>query len=74
MKGGVIIIGSLHWDTCNDRTWRKNSIDINQGCPVYLPIRYGRKSRSRKYTYTMACARAIFKSESAICSYGISNC
>lgn len=54
-KGGIIIVGSLIWDTKPIRhKWRQVAfIDANN--PIYIPIkiRYGRQSQKRQYNYTM---------------------
>lgn len=68
LKGGVIVIGSLFWESeqnClpNDekgamrRTWRENNLDLDKAIDVPLPIRYGRSSSSRKCTYTMVFSK-----------------
>lgn len=67
LKGGVIIIGSLLWDTDESRNiWRESSLNLKQAYRVYLPIRYGRKSRSRNHTYTM-----VFSTKCYLKSYGL---
>lgn len=54
LSGGVIIIGSLLWDTKNGRdTWRKDNFSNDLIHKVSLPIRYGRLSYFRSNTYTM---------------------
>lgn len=55
LRGGVIIIGSLLWDNENRKKWRENSLISKDRFRVYLPIRYGRLScsKKRKNTYTM---------------------
>ena len=54
-KGGSIIIGSLLWDKAPKRIkWRKLYLqDLENKIPVKVKICYGRKSSSRKDTYTM---------------------
>jgi hypothetical protein len=62
MKGAVLIIGSLLWETNENAVkneqgklrekWRE-TLDIGKKIPLKVPIRYGRKSTSRKCTYTM---------------------
>lgn len=53
-KGGVIIVGSLLWEDTPERIkWRTLCLQMKQKTPVSVPIRYGRKSLSRKNTYTM---------------------
>jgi hypothetical protein len=51
---GVLIIGSLWWDTRSDRTaWRAGRLDVAAANPVAVPIRYGRKSETRGGSFTM---------------------
>lgn len=58
MKCGILIIGSLYWDNANGReSWRKARLNTAASIPVRAPIYYGRKSRSRGYTYTMTFRR-----------------
>lgn len=53
-KAGVIIVGSLLWEETPERVkWRNLCLQMEQKLPVSVPIRYGRKSSSRKDTYTM---------------------
>ncbi len=54
MNAGVLIIGSLFWDSKPHRIeWRNNHLDIEKSVKVAVPICYGRISRSRGNTYTM---------------------
>ena len=58
-KGGVLVIGSLLWESSEIREkWRSENLDDNSCLLVKLPIRYGRISETRGHTYTM-----IFSSE-----------
>lgn len=60
LKGGVVIIGSLIWEDHLDnakqdyirKDWRKQNL-CDKPVLTKVPIRYGRESRTRKYTYTM---------------------
>lgn len=53
-KGGVIIVGSLLWEDTPERIkWRDVCLQVEQKISVSVPIRYGRKSSTRKNTYTM---------------------
>lgn len=54
-KGGTIIIGSLLWDMASNRhNWRTFYLnDISTKTPIKVKIRYGRRSHSRKNTYSM---------------------
>ena len=65
LKGGVIIIGSLIWenhlvkeDKDNIRKdWRSQNL-IDNRILTKVPIRYGRKSQTRKDTYTMVFSKS----------------
>lgn len=54
-RGGVIIVGSLIWDTSIAREkWRRVAfINSVERIKVPVKIRYGRESRSRSDTYSM---------------------
>jgi len=57
MRCGILIIGSLLWDDDTESRradWRAARLDVGAQVPVRAPIYYGRKSRSRGSTYTMA--------------------
>lgn len=68
MKGAVLIIGSLLWENEGNslnkiqgklrENWRKE-LDINKKLEVEVPIRYGRKSSSRRNTYTMIFSNSV---------------
>lgn len=61
LKGGVIIIGSLLWDLSIERKrWREEDLCCEKGFQCYLPIRYGRCSSSREYTYTMVFSNICY--------------
>ena len=54
MRIGVLIIGSLYWEkTENRRNWRESHLDVAGECHVRVPIRYGRRSRTRGCSFTM---------------------
>lgn len=54
LKVGILIIGSLIWDSCDARRkWRAKRLNVTSRTPVSVPIRYGRKSESRGDSYTM---------------------
>lgn len=69
MKGAVLIIGSLLWENKENalkkeqgekrEKWRIKYLDIENKIPVKVPIRYGRKSSSRKCTYTMVFSNSV---------------
>jgi hypothetical protein len=51
---GILIIGSLYWDeTCGRTKWRRKRLRAGHEWVVRAPIRYRRRSDSRKNTYTM---------------------
>ena len=74
MKGAVLIIGSLLWENKENslnrnqgelrENWRKE-LDINNKFEVEVPIRYGRKSSSRRCTYTMIFSNSVSTSGKA---------
>jgi hypothetical protein len=55
MRCGILIIGSLLWDseTKGRADWRAARLDVGAQAPMRAPIYYGRKSSSRGNTYTM---------------------
>ena len=54
MRIGILIIGSLYWEQTEYRhSWRDNRLDVAAGCHVRVPIRYGRRSRTRGCSFTM---------------------
>ena len=54
LNGGIIIIGSLYWDNDVQRiNWRKKSLNLENQISVKAPIRYGRISSERNYTFSM---------------------
>lgn len=66
LTGGVLIIGSLIWDTDKQRVdWRNNFLQVKKQIPVVAPIRYGRISKDRKCTFSMVfsndCNETLFK-------------
>ena len=68
MKGAVLLIGSLLWEDENNslekklgkvrEEWRKN-LSLDQKVPIKVPIRYGRRSSTRRCTYTMIFSNSI---------------
>jgi len=63
LRGGVIIIGSLLWDDdekTRRKKWRENYLCYKNRFKVYVPIRYGRCSRTRKNTYTMVFSNKCY--------------
>jgi len=65
LRGGVIIIGSLLWDNRNRQKWRENDLCLENRFKVYVPIRYGRYSCTRKI-YTM-----VFSNNCYLKGYGL---
>lgn len=64
LVGGVLIIGSLIWDEAEIReNWRTNCLDVEKAKAVTLPIRYGRISSERRFTYSMVFSQACKKLE-----------
>jgi hypothetical protein len=58
LNAGVLIIGSLLWDSKKGRpAWRNARLDMVSAQTVTAPIRYGRLSESRGNTYTMVFSR-----------------
>ena len=54
LRIGILAIGSLYWDRSAHRSqWRRERLDCEGQQYVKVPIRYGRRSKSRKDTYTM---------------------
>jgi hypothetical protein len=72
IKGGVITMGSLFWENGRNclklpnsvtlgklrTSWRNENLVKSDAQGIQLPIRYGKKSSTRKYTYTMVFSRA----------------
>lgn len=68
MKGSVLVIGSLLWENENNaiskiqgqrrEKWRE-CLDLSNRIPVSVPICYGRKSSTRRCTYTMVFANSV---------------
>ncbi len=62
MQTGILIIGSLLWDRDECRaSWRRNRLDLENQVFVRVPIRYGRRSRTRGNTFTM-----VFRSDNVL--------
>lgn len=68
MKGAVLIIGSLLWENEENAlnveqgklrsSWRKK-LDLDKKMAISVPIRYGRKSKSKRCTYTMILSNSV---------------
>jgi hypothetical protein len=58
LSAGVLTIGSLLWSSEKFRTsWRDTRLEIASGLSVTVPIRYGRRSKTRGDSYTMVFSR-----------------
>lgn len=58
LTAGVLIIGSLLWDSKKERlAWRAARLNMASGQSVTAPIRYGRLSETRGNSYTMVFSR-----------------
>ena len=58
---GVLIIGSLFWDSSQRRRdWRRDRLDMDAARRVHAPIRYGRRSTGRGCSYTMVFSPSLF--------------
>lgn len=58
MRVGILVVGSLFWDTAAHRSaWREQRLEVGKSAHVFAPIRYGRRSESRANTYTMVFSR-----------------
>lgn len=68
MKGAVLLIGSLLWEDEENAlnaergklrsNWRQK-LDLDKKIAVNVPIRYGRKSKYRRCTYTMIFSNSV---------------
>lgn len=69
LQGAVLIIGSLYWENEENAiekdkgllrdTWRQQELDMEKAVKVSCPIRYGRKSGTRRNTYTMIFSNSV---------------
>jgi hypothetical protein len=77
LDAGILIIGSLLWDTDKVRQqWRDERLDCRQSELVSAPIRYGRRSGERRgYTYTMVFSRSAQAGHARVvrCSHAITS-
>ena len=54
LRIGILVIGSLYWDSSPHRSqWRRQHLNCDGQQHVKVPIRYGRRAESRNDTYTM---------------------
>jgi len=60
IKIGVVVIGSLLWETTEKRIRWRNTLNVKDKILIDLPIRYGRQSlENRKGTYSMVFSNNI---------------
>lgn len=75
LTAGVLIIGSLLWDSDKERpAWRAARLNVAAAQTVTAPIRYGRLSKSRGNSYTMVFSRMCPAGQARLvpCSHTIS--
>ena len=61
---GVLVIGSLYWDNSDPRPgWRNSRLDCQHRQRVKVPIRYGRRSGSRRDSYTMVFSPSLCENQ-----------
>ncbi len=75
LTGGVLIIGSLLWDSEKGRpAWRDARLDMTSAQAVTAPIRYGRKAKTRGNSFTMVFSRLCPAGTAKLvpCSHAIS--
>lgn len=75
LNAGVLIIGSLFWDSENERpAWRDARLKMASAQTVTAPIRYGRLSGTRGNSYTMVFSRLCPPGQAKLvpCSHAIS--
>jgi hypothetical protein len=76
LTAGVLIIGSLVWDSEKGRSaWRDKRLNMAEAQTVTAPIRYGRLSESRGHSYTMVLSRLcpVGQAKLVPCSHTISS-
>ena len=60
MRIGILIIGSLYWDSSDLRSkWRRDRLCLDAKQCVKAPIRYGRCSSTRGNSYTMVFSKEL---------------
>ena len=68
-SSAILIVGSLFWDNSSAReNWRINRLLLDKRILVFASIRYGRKSSTRGYTYTMVFSQLCYRKD-----YGLGN-
>ena len=62
MKAGVLIAGSLAWETTGRREeWRRKRLSMKNRRLATAPLRYGRRSKGRDCTFTMVFSFSCVK-------------
>lgn len=76
MRAGIMMIGSLLWEETEHREeWRRERLDLSEGpTAVLAPIRYGRSSENRAYTYTMVLSRLAARADYGLGSAWVAPC
>ena len=63
---GVLIIGSLYWDNSIREKWRRERLDLERQLCVRAPVRYGRQSKRRGFSYTMVLSASLREADFGI--------
>lgn len=63
LRIGVLMVGSLYWDEDREyrNEWRDDHLEMSTAQHVKVPIRYGRRSRSRECTFTMVFSTRLIE-------------
>ena len=63
LRIGVLMVGSLYWDEDREyrKEWRDDRLEMGAAQHVRVPIRYGRRSRSRECTFTMVFSTRLIE-------------
>lgn len=61
LRIGVLMVGSLYWDKDREHRleWRRIRLEMPAAQHVKVPIRYGRRSSKREFTYTMVFSTSL---------------
>jgi hypothetical protein len=60
LRAGVLILGSLLWDSARRERWRRQCLEMAAARQVWLPMRYGRLSGTRGHTHTMVLSNLCY--------------
>jgi hypothetical protein len=70
---GILIIGSLYWDTRGGRDrWRENRLQMDRDFVVKVPIRYGRRSKTGTYTMVFGSVPTLGQARVVPCKKSVS--